>query len=78
VAAKVGGLEVTKLLNDGTAAALAYFHCKEKELPPQERRPRFVLFFDFGHTSMQASVASMNKGKLKVCRIQDLDDQVDY
>jgi molecular chaperone DnaK (HSP70) len=65
-AARVSGLDVVKLLNDGTAATHAYYHCREKELPPKEARPRFALFFDFGHTSMQASVASLRKGEIKV------------
>ena len=65
-AAEVAGLGVKKLLNDGTAGALAYYHCKQLELPNRRTRPHNVVFVDFGHSSLQVSVASFNEEEIKV------------
>jgi heat shock protein len=65
-AAEVGGLKVQKLLNDGTAAALAYYHCKQNELPIRTDRPHNVFFVNMGHSSLQVSAASFTKNGVKV------------
>lgn len=48
--------------------ALAYGIYKQ-DLPNPEEKPRNVVFVDIGHSSYQVSIASFNKGKLKVCVI---------
>ncbi|KAL0170582.1 hypothetical protein M9458_035178, partial [Cirrhinus mrigala] len=45
--------------------ALAYGIYKQ-DLPNPEEKPRNVVFVDIGHSSYQVSIASFNKGKLKV------------
>lgn len=50
------------------AVALAYGIYKQ-DLPNPEEKPRNVVFVDIGHSSYQVSIASFNKGKLKVCVI---------
>jgi len=62
-AAAIAGLNVLKLMNDTTATALAYGIYKQ-DLPAPEEKPRNVVFVDCGHTGIQASACSFNKGKL--------------
>ena len=45
--------------------ALCYGFYKA-DLPEQTEKPRLIAFFDLGYTSLQASIAALNKGKLKV------------
>lgn len=47
------------------SVALAYGIYKQ-DLPNPEEKPRNVVFVDIGHSSYQVSIASFNKGKLKV------------
>lgn len=51
--------------------ALAYGIYKQ-DLPNPEEKPRNVVFVDIGHSSYQVSIASFNKGKLKVCVISTM------
>lgn len=64
-AAQLAGLNVLRLLNDTTAAALAYGIYKQ-DLPTPEEKPRNVVFVDLGHGDLQVSACAFNKGKLKV------------
>uniref|UniRef100_A0A8C1G1C1 Heat shock 70 kDa protein 4L-like n=1 Tax=Cyprinus carpio TaxID=7962 RepID=A0A8C1G1C1_CYPCA len=64
-ATQIAGLNCLRLINDTTAVALAYGIYKQ-DLPNPEEKPRNVVFVDIGHSSYQVSVASFNKGKLKV------------
>lgn len=45
--------------------ALCYGFYKA-DLPEQTEKARLVAFFDLGYTSLQTSIAALNKGKLKV------------
>ena len=45
--------------------ALAYGIYKQ-DLPEENAKSRNVAFVDFGHSSLQTSIAAFNKGKLKV------------
>lgn len=45
--------------------ALCYGFYKA-DLPEQTEKSRLVAFIDLGYTSLQASIAALNKGKLKV------------
>ena len=45
--------------------ALAYGIYKQ-DLPEENAKSRNVVFVDFGHSSLQSSIAAFNKGKLKV------------
>ncbi|CAH1268175.1 HSPH1 [Branchiostoma lanceolatum] len=63
--ATIAGLNVLKLMNDTTAAALAYGIYKQ-DLPAPEEKPRNVVFVDMGYKSLQVSACAFNKGKLKV------------
>uniref|UniRef100_A0A9J7ZX81 Heat shock protein 4 like n=1 Tax=Cyprinus carpio carpio TaxID=630221 RepID=A0A9J7ZX81_CYPCA len=64
-ATQIAGLNCLRLINDTTAVALAYGIYKQ-DLPNPEEKPRNVVFVDIGHLSYQVSIASFNKGKLKV------------
>ncbi|KAI8488965.1 Heat shock 70 kDa protein 4L [Branchiostoma belcheri] len=64
-AATISGLNVLKLMNDTTAAALAYGIYKQ-DLPAPEEKPRNVVFVDMGYKSLQVSACAFHKGKLKV------------
>ena len=64
-AAQLAGLNVLRLLNDTTAAALAYGIYKQ-DLPAPEEKPRNVVFVDLGHSDLQVTACSFHKGKLKV------------
>ncbi|XP_051502760.1 heat shock 70 kDa protein 4L [Myxocyprinus asiaticus] len=64
-ATQIAGLNCLRLINDTTAVALAYGIYKQ-DLPNPEEKPRNVIFVDIGHSSYQVSIASFNKGKLKV------------
>jgi heat shock protein len=48
--------------------ALAYGIYKQ-DLPEENAKSRNVAFVDFGHSSLQTSIAAFNKGKLKVMMI---------
>ncbi|KAI8507700.1 Heat shock 70 kDa protein 4L [Branchiostoma belcheri] len=63
-AATISGLNVLKLMNDTTAAALAYGIYKQ-DLPAPEEKPRNVVFVDMGYKSLQVSACAFHKGKLK-------------
>ncbi|KAK6493494.1 heat shock 70 kDa protein 4L-like [Huso huso] len=64
-ASQIAGLNCLRLINDTTAVALAYGIYKQ-DLPTSEEKPRNVVFVDMGHSAYQVSIASFNKGKLKV------------
>ncbi|MGH0132197.1 UNVERIFIED_CONTAM: hypothetical protein FKN15_066436, partial [Acipenser sinensis] len=64
-ASQIAGLNCLRLINDTTAVALAYGIYKQ-DLPTPEEKPRNVVFVDMGHSAYQVSIASFNKGKLKV------------
>ena len=54
------------LTNDlSVLVALAYGIYKQ-DLPEENAKSRNVAFVDFGHSSLQTSIAAFNKGKLKV------------
>lgn len=64
-AARIAGLNVLRLFNETTATALCYGIYKQ-DLPPPEAPPRNVVFVDCGYASLQVSVCTFHKGKLKV------------
>ncbi|KAJ3098342.1 adenyl-nucleotide exchange factor sse1 [Phlyctochytrium planicorne] len=68
-AAEIAGLNVLRLLNELTASALGYGITK-LDLPDPtvnpDIKPRTVLFFDLGHSSLQVAVVQFVKGKLVV------------
>ncbi|ESO06143.1 hypothetical protein HELRODRAFT_106017 [Helobdella robusta] len=64
-AASIVGLNVLRLFNETTATALSYGIYKQ-DLPGTEEKPRNVIFLDVGHSSLQLSACSFNKGKLKM------------
>ncbi|XP_067644765.1 heat shock 70 kDa protein 4 isoform X2 [Eurosta solidaginis] len=63
-AAQIAGLNVLRLMNETTATALSYGFYKQDL--PDENKPRNVVFVDCGHSSLQVSVCSFTKGKLKM------------
>lgn len=64
-ASAMANLNCLKLMNETTAVALSYGIYKQ-DLPNPEEKPRHVVFVDFGHSSLQASVVAFHKGKLKM------------
>lgn len=64
-AAHIAGLNVLRLMNESTATALSYGIYKQ-DLPNPDEKPRNVIFVDCGHSSLQVSACSFNKGKLKM------------
>jgi len=64
-ASAMANLNCLKLMNETTAVALSYGIYKQ-DLPNPEEKPRHVVFIDFGHSSLQASVVAFHKGKLKM------------
>ncbi|KRF97623.1 uncharacterized protein Dwil_GK17034, isoform B [Drosophila willistoni] len=62
-AASIAGLNVLRLMNETTATALAYGFYKNDLF---EEESRNVIFIDFGHSALQASVCVFTKGKLKM------------
>jgi len=64
-ASAMANLNCLKLMNETTAVALSYGIYKQ-DLPNPEEKPRNVVFVDFGHSSLQASLVAFHKGKLKM------------
>ncbi|XP_028406381.1 97 kDa heat shock protein-like [Dendronephthya gigantea] len=64
-AAHTASLNCLRIMNDTTAVALAYGIYKQ-DLPEENAKSRNVAFIDFGHASLQTSIAAFNKGKLKI------------
>lgn len=64
-AAQIAGWNCLRLLNETTAVALCYGFYKA-DLPEQTEKPRLVAFVDLGYTTLQTSIAALNKGKLKM------------
>lgn len=62
---QIAGLNCLKIMSDTTAAALSYGIYKQ-DLPAETEKARNVVFVDLGYSSLQTSVVSFNKGKLKV------------
>eukprot|EP01134_Creolimax_fragrantissima_P006111 CFRG6111T1 len=62
-ATSYAGLNCVRVLNDTTATALAYGIYKQDL---DEEKPRHVLFFDMGHSSLQVAVCTFLKGKFSV------------
>lgn len=70
-AANIAGLNILRLLNETTATALLYGFYKT-DLPAPEEKPLNVVFVDFGHSQIQASVCAFNRGKLRmICSAWD-------
>lgn len=65
-AAKIGGLPVLRLMNDLTAAALAYGLPRNKDLPATGEAPRRVIFIDVGYAATQLAAVEFNQSHLKV------------
>lgn len=65
-AAQIAGLNVLRLLNETAATALNYGIYKQ-DLPEPDDKPRNVVIVDCGHSALQVVVVAFNKGKLKVC-----------
>ncbi|KAG7442655.1 heat shock protein 70 [Guyanagaster necrorhizus] len=63
-AAAIAGLNVLRLINDATAAALGYGITKS-DLPESDS-PRNVVFVDVGHSSLSVAVVAFSKGQLTV------------
>ena len=61
-AAKIAGLDLQRLMNDGNALALAYGIYK-KDLPEDGQPARIVAFVDFGYTSFQVNIFAITLGK---------------
>ncbi|KAJ3101618.1 adenyl-nucleotide exchange factor sse1 [Phlyctochytrium planicorne] len=68
-ASEIAGLNCLRLMNELTASALGYGITK-LDLPDTtvdpKAKPRTVLFFDLGHSSLQVAVVEFVKGKLVV------------
>jgi molecular chaperone DnaK (HSP70) len=63
-AASMINLKVLKLMNESSAIALSYGIFRKAEL--DETAPKHVVFVDFGHSKLEAFVASFTKGKAKI------------
>ncbi|XP_061072989.1 heat shock protein 105 kDa [Conger conger] len=64
-AAQIAGLNCLRLMNETTAVALNYGIYKQ-DLPPQEEKPKTVVFVDMGHSAFQVSACAFSKGKVKM------------
>jgi hypothetical protein len=64
-AAKIADVSVKRLVNEHTAVACCYGLTK-KDLPKEKEEPRLVLFVDFGHNALTASLVAFVKGQLTV------------
>jgi molecular chaperone DnaK (HSP70) len=62
-AAKIADLNILRLMNEGTAAALNYGFFRKADLTD---KPRNVIFTDFGHSKLTITIAAFTKGKLKI------------
>uniref|UniRef100_A0A0N4Z1P7 Heat shock 70 kDa protein 4L n=1 Tax=Parastrongyloides trichosuri TaxID=131310 RepID=A0A0N4Z1P7_PARTI len=65
VAVDLTGMNCLKLVNENSAAASAYGIYKS-DLPVEGNPPRIVAIIDGGHTSVQATLCSFNKGKCEI------------
>ena len=63
-AAEIANINVARLINEPTAAALSYGITRVSDLP--EKDPRNVCFIDIGHSAMSVSVASFTKEKAEI------------
>ncbi|XP_053973467.1 97 kDa heat shock protein isoform X2 [Hylaeus anthracinus] len=64
-AARIADLNVLRLFNETTATALCYGIYKQ-DLPGADAPPRNVVFVDCGYASLQVSICTFHKGKLKM------------
>ncbi|KAK6168417.1 hypothetical protein SNE40_020956 [Patella caerulea] len=62
---QMAGLNCLRLFNDTTAIALSYGIYKQ-DLPAENEKARNVVIVDMGYSSLQVSICSFQKGKLKV------------
>ena len=67
-AAQIGGVQVASLLNEHAAVALAYGLTK-KDLPTKAAERRHVLFIDFGHSALSATVAGFIDRRAEVLSV---------
>ncbi|KAJ1700528.1 hypothetical protein LUZ63_000307 [Rhynchospora breviuscula] len=62
----IAGLNVMQLLNEPTAAAIAYYHQKVDTKSPDKKT---VLIFDLGGGNLDVSIVTVHKGTLKVLAV---------
>ena len=62
-AISIAGIPCTKIMNDGTAAALSYGLFRNNEFNDS---PRVVAFADMGHSKFSITIAQFTKDKLEV------------
>ncbi|CAM9565504.1 unnamed protein product [Heterosigma akashiwo] len=65
-ACEIAGLHVLRLLNETTAAALAYGAFKSAKGLFDPQKPKHVMFVDMGHSGYSATVAAFVQGSLTV------------
>ncbi|KAJ4761072.1 70 kDa heat shock protein [Rhynchospora pubera] len=65
-AGEIAGLNVMQLLNEPTAAAIAYYYHKVDTLGPDKRT---VLIFDLGGGNLDVSIVTVRKSALKVLAV---------
>ena len=67
-AGKLGGLDVKRIINEPTAAAIAYGHdnVKEDEDEDAESKPIRLLIYDLGGGTFDVSVIEVEKGNVRV------------
>lgn len=67
-AGKMAGLEVKRIINEPTAAAIAYGHdhANEDEDEDTETRPRKLVIYDLGGGTFDVSVIEVERGNIRV------------
>lgn len=63
-ASDIAGLKCIRIINESTAVALSYGFFRKADLPDKD--PRYVVFFDLGHSKLTITFASFIKSKLKI------------
>lgn len=65
-AAKIAGVNVLKLLNSTTAAAIGYSMYHRKRLPEKVDKAVPVAFVDFGDSSINCAIVMLSQGSVEV------------
>ena len=63
-AAEIAGIKCVRLINESTAQALTYGFFRKADL--DEKKPRRVVFVDFGHSKLTCTYAHFLKNKMKI------------
>lgn len=79
-AAEIAGIKCVRLINESTANSLTYGFFRKNDL--DEKKPRRVVFVDYGHSKLTCTYSQFLKGKMKILYTESNKNmgarQIDY